>query len=629
LAHAKAVRIYKRDFAPEQKGMIGISNCGDFRYPLFADSDADQQAAERAMLFQFGWFVDPILLGDYPDIMRKQLGDRLPQFTAEEKQDLLGSVDFLGLNYYSALLAAAPKKAPTFGGYWADISVDFSDDPSWEHNAMGWNVVPDGLRQMLWWISKRYDNPLIYITENGAAFDEPDLAAATHDEQRRAYFEGHLRACAQAMDAGVHLAGYFAWSLLDNFEWQFSFTKRFGLYHVDFDTLERTPKLSGLWYRDTIKENGRNIAKDVSNLTSTGARRDLVGSSTLRKLPERVLIGYGSDCDAVRRAVQDGVNVVIWAFMDIVSSELLPPSKISQPRVLHPVSGQVVTDLDLPAIRDLIDELSRSGYDDVVHLVSFGGWNGPHLDPNLSADEWYSVWKGQVGGFFHGIDWDLEGNDRLESVNNYFTLDCLDKMGEISRMAKEDGFFVSLAPPQSYLDVHGTRRFSRYVNLTDEHRQWHSEFRYFGTNVYAYLLAKFDDCIDLISVQLYESYSRAAQAVHQGIQPGKYLEQYVERLLVNDFKFFVDFADDSLVDLSGVNVTVPLSKLVFGLANGWVDTNNDKNLFISPEQVQTAWGALKEKDLLPRGFMFWTIDEEGRNGVNLAQGLNKVLHIRP
>jgi beta-galactosidase len=288
LAHAKAANIYRRDFAPEQKGMIGISNCGDFRYPLREDNDADQQAAERAMLFQFGWFVDPILFGDYPAEMRKQLGDRLPHFTTQEKQDLLGSVDFLGLNHYSALLAAAPKKKPTFGGYWADILVDFSDDPIWEQNEMGWNVVPDGLRHMLLWISKRYDNPLVYITENGAAFDEPDLAAATHDEKRRAYFEGHLRACAEAMDAGVNLAGYFAWSLLDNFEWAFSFTKRFGLCHVDFDTMERTPKLSGLWYRDTISDNGHNIAKDVRNLTSTGTRRDLVESS-LRTLPEKSL----------------------------------------------------------------------------------------------------------------------------------------------------------------------------------------------------------------------------------------------------------------------------------------------------------------------------------------------------
>jgi beta-galactosidase len=283
LAHAKAARIYKQNFAPEQKGIIGIANCGDFRYPL-ADNDADKEAAERAMLFQFGWFVDPILLGDYPPIMRKQLGDRLPYFTPEDQHDLLGSADFLGLNYYSALLATAPKKKPTFGGYWADIFVDFSNDPIWEQNEMGWNVVPDGLRQMLLWISTRYDNPLIFITENGAAFDEPDLAAATHDESRRKFFEGHLRACAEAIEAGINLGGYFAWSLLDNFEWQFSFTKRFGLCYVDFDTLERTPKLSGLWYRDTIRDNGHNIAKDVSNLTSIHTRRHLLESSSL-KLP--------------------------------------------------------------------------------------------------------------------------------------------------------------------------------------------------------------------------------------------------------------------------------------------------------------------------------------------------------
>lgn len=629
LAHAKAVRVYKQHFATEQKGLIGISNCGDFRYPL-ADNDADKKAAERAMLFQLGWFVDPILLGDYPSVMREQLGDRLPYFSPDEHDLLLGSTDFLGLNYYSALLATDPKQRPTFGGYWADIFVDFSDDPLWEKNEMGWNVVPDGLREMLLWISKRYDDPLIYITENGAAFDEPDLATAQHDESRRGFFEGHLRACAESIEAGVSLAGYFAWSLMDNFEWQYGLaSKRFGLCFVDFDTLERTPKLSGLWYSDTIRNNGHNIAKGGSNLTPISTRRNLA-VSPVRELPETVLIGYGSDCDAVRRAVQDGVNVVIWAFMDIVSSDLLSPSKTYQPRVLQPTVGQVVTDLDLPAIRDLIDELNQSGYDDVVHLVSFGGWNGPHLDPNMSADEWYSVWIRQAGDIFHGIDWDLEGNDYMESASNFFTINCLDKIGEISRMAKEDGFFVSVAPPQSYLDIHGTSRFSRYVNLTDPHRQWHSEFHYFGTNVYAYLLAKYDNWIDLISVQLYESYSRAAQAVYsQGVQPGKYLEHYVECLLANDFKFFVDFSEDSLVDLSGVDVAVPLSKLVFGLGNGWVDTDGDKNLFISPHQVQTAWQALKERGLLPRGLMFWTIDEEGSNGVNLAQGLNAVLHIRP
>jgi len=213
LGHAKAARIYKEEYAEKQKGVIGISNCGDFHYPR-TDNDADVEAAHRAMLFQFGWFVDPILLGDYPEVMRKQLGNRLPVFTSDERQDLQGSADFLGLNYYSSLLAAEPKQKPTFGGYWADIFTELSDLPTWKKSSMGWNIVPGGLRKMLLWISERYDDPLLYVTENGAAFDEPDLATARNDENRRRFFEGHLRACAEAIDAGVRLGGYFAWSLM-------------------------------------------------------------------------------------------------------------------------------------------------------------------------------------------------------------------------------------------------------------------------------------------------------------------------------------------------------------------------------------------------------------------------------
>jgi beta-glucosidase/6-phospho-beta-glucosidase/beta-galactosidase len=127
---------------------------------------------------------------------------------------------------------------------------------------MGWNVVPDGLREMLMWIMNRYNttsNPLIYVTENGSAEHEPDLETATHDKKRRAFYEGHLKACAEAIRAGVNLAGFFAWSFMDNFEWQFGYQRRFGLVYVDFDTLERTPKRSALWYRNTILQNGAYI----------------------------------------------------------------------------------------------------------------------------------------------------------------------------------------------------------------------------------------------------------------------------------------------------------------------------------------------------------------------------------
>jgi beta-glucosidase/6-phospho-beta-glucosidase/beta-galactosidase len=125
LAHAKVYHIYKTEFSA-YGGSIGIANCGDFRYPK--SSSKDEEAAERAMLFQWGWFVDPLVYGEYPQVMRDRLGDRLPTFSRAEQSLLRGSYDFLGLNYYSSFLATTPEAEATFGGYWADIHVDFRYD---------------------------------------------------------------------------------------------------------------------------------------------------------------------------------------------------------------------------------------------------------------------------------------------------------------------------------------------------------------------------------------------------------------------------------------------------------------------------------------------------------------------
>ena len=125
LAHSKVTKLYKGQYAG-LNGLIGISNCGDFRYPKFEYSERDQEAALRAMLFQWGWFVEPLVFGHYPAVMRERLGDRLPNFTIEEQRDLIGSTDFFGLNYYSSLLASAPEEQATYSGYWADIHVNFT-----------------------------------------------------------------------------------------------------------------------------------------------------------------------------------------------------------------------------------------------------------------------------------------------------------------------------------------------------------------------------------------------------------------------------------------------------------------------------------------------------------------------
>ena len=194
--------------------------------------------------------------------MRDRLGSRLPRFSREEQYMLKGSSDFFGLNHYSSLLAAEPQQSPNYKGYWADIFVDFSTRNNWLSNAMGWSVVPAGCREMLIWIAERYDNPIILMTENGSAELEPDLDAALNDEARRHYIESYLRACAQAIEEGVDLRGYFAWSFMDNFEWQFGYQRKFGLCHVDFDSLERTPKASAFWYQATILAKGHNIRRN-------------------------------------------------------------------------------------------------------------------------------------------------------------------------------------------------------------------------------------------------------------------------------------------------------------------------------------------------------------------------------
>lgn len=311
-----------------------------------------------------------------------------------------------------------------------------SDDPAWNQNDMGWNVVPDGLREMILWVSKRYNDPLVFITENGSAVHEPSQPeAALQDMQRIEFIKGHLQAVAQARKLGMEkVLGYFAWSLLDNFEWQYGYQKRFGLCRVDYDTLERSPKASALWYRDTIRANGRNIVLGVA-----GSRRSLtVGPKRetpkrVPVLPRKVLVGYGSNCNAVRTAVHSGVNIVMWSFLDVVVVD-------------H--ATQISTSLNLTAIRDLIGELNRDGYD-VQHFASVGGWNGRHIAPPITAVEWYLTFKEQVGDIFDGIDIDLEGNDELSSPYNYFTLDCLEKIGEISRLAKQGALVVSPLPLSS------------------------------------------------------------------------------------------------------------------------------------------------------------------------------------
>ncbi len=260
-SHAKAVDCYRSEFG-HQNGQIGIANNCDWREPL-TESPKDVAAAQRALEFFLAWFADPVFkTGDYPAVMRDRLGDRLPKFTPEESAALLGSADFFGLNHYTTMFAAdsgdeaAARDVRGNGGMSEDQAVGLSVDPEWEMTDFDWAVVPWGFRKLLNWITDRYDAPIIYVTENGCAMDDSaDESGWVNDQDRVAFYQDYLGAASAAIEDGVDLRGYFAWSLMDNFEWASGYRPRFGMVHVDRKTLERTPKASALWYGKFISGN--------------------------------------------------------------------------------------------------------------------------------------------------------------------------------------------------------------------------------------------------------------------------------------------------------------------------------------------------------------------------------------
>ena len=257
-AHGAAAEVYHRDFQAAQGGVIGMANNCDWREPA-TDAPADRGAAQRALEFYLGWFADPLYHGDYPISMRARLGDRLPTFSDEDRARIRGSADFFGLNHYTTHLVAdgeGESDPASNAGIVEDQGLRLLVDPAWPLSAMGWPVVPDGLRSLLLWIDARYDRPPVVITENGCASHDAVVDGAVDDAFRIDYVRGYLGACHEAIEAGVDLRGYFLWSLLDNFEWASGYAKRFGLHHVDFATLARTPKASARWYRDVIARGG-------------------------------------------------------------------------------------------------------------------------------------------------------------------------------------------------------------------------------------------------------------------------------------------------------------------------------------------------------------------------------------
>jgi beta-glucosidase len=251
LSHALAVQAYR-----ERKGAGGKIGISLDLHPVLAASDhpEDRQAATLYDARQNRWFLDPVFLGRYPpdllEILRRR--NEAPRHPEEDLQTFAASpVDFLGVNYYFRQLVRRPERK---GDLFAPVRPDY---PGVHFTEMGWEEWPDGLYELLKRLDREYGQPELYVTENGAACPDERMADGRVDDQDRvSYLREHFAAAAKALAEGVRLKGYQIWSLLDNFEWAFGYSKRFGLVHVDRQTLRRTPKQSALWYRRLIAEGG-------------------------------------------------------------------------------------------------------------------------------------------------------------------------------------------------------------------------------------------------------------------------------------------------------------------------------------------------------------------------------------
>ncbi|XP_050896284.1 cyanogenic beta-glucosidase isoform X1 [Lathyrus oleraceus] len=266
LAHAAAVKLYKTKYQESQNGLIGITLLSHWFEPVTKEK-SDCDAAQRALDFMFGWYMDPITKGNYPKSMQTLVGNRLPKFSKEESDNLKGSFDFLGLNYYSSSYAAdAPHLREARPYIQTDSLVNttsFVFQKIFVYNtqaASNWLCIyPKGLRQLLLYIKNHYNNPVIYITENGRdELNDPTLSLEESliDTYRIDYYYRHLYYLQTAIKDGVNVKGYFAWSLLDNMEWESGMSLRFGLVFVDFkDDLKRHSKLSANWFKNFLKKS--------------------------------------------------------------------------------------------------------------------------------------------------------------------------------------------------------------------------------------------------------------------------------------------------------------------------------------------------------------------------------------
>jgi len=247
LAHGKAVRAFRESSA---RGGIGIVlNLTDVVPARMTPEDV--AAAERADARSNRWYLDPVFGKGYPEDLVERYGSEMPEILDGDMETIAEPIDIFGLNYYNGRRV---RHDPD-GGL-LELSGDEIRLAGTELTEMGWGVWPEGLFRLLLRLKNEYGNPPLYVTENGVALpDEPDSGGRVEDPGRIDFLARHFLAARRAIDEGADLRGYFVWSLMDNFEWAYGYSKRFGIVRVDFETGKRTPRGSADWYSRVISEN--------------------------------------------------------------------------------------------------------------------------------------------------------------------------------------------------------------------------------------------------------------------------------------------------------------------------------------------------------------------------------------
>ncbi|XP_025830269.1 myrosinase 1-like isoform X1 [Agrilus planipennis] len=256
-SHAAVYHLFNDTYRTRNNATMGITLNSIWIDP---GSPEEEEAAERTRQFQVGLYANPIFSanGDYPEVMKEYIGNRsvaqgysksrLPQFTSDEIEFIKGTFDFLGMNHYTTRLARNSPPTNNMVSFNSDMQTEMWVNSSWPGGREP--IVPSGFRKLLTWIKNTYNNPIVYITENGYG-DNGEL----DDYVRVSYYGSYLEALLEAINEdNVNVRGYSAWSLMDNFEWKSGYTWRYGIYSVNFTdpNRPRTAKLSATFYKNVI-----------------------------------------------------------------------------------------------------------------------------------------------------------------------------------------------------------------------------------------------------------------------------------------------------------------------------------------------------------------------------------------